>query len=146
MAIATVFTAALAKQLLTYISGHTLKMALIKASAAGSYGKDTASYATLTGNSDEVSGTGYSAGGKTLSGVTVGQGGTDNFVSWITFDAVAWTTASFTARGALIYDTNLSDVAVATIDFGADLTVASGTFTVTPPATGYQTAALRLAV
>ena len=105
----------------------TIKIALFTSSA--SLGASTTAYST----SNEVSGTGYSAGGETLTSRTVSTTGTTAF-----FDAddPTWTSASFTARGALIYNSTNSDKAIAVLDFGGDFTVSSGTFKIVFPAAG----------
>ena len=105
----------------------TIKIALFTSSA--SLGASTTAYST----SNEVSGTGYSAGGETLTSRTVSTTGTTAF-----FDAddPTWTSASFTARGALIYNSTNGDKAIAVLDFGGDFTVSSGTFKIVFPAAG----------
>ena len=105
----------------------TIKLALFTSSA--SLGAGTTAYST----SNEVSGTGYSAGGETLTSKAVSTTGTTAH-----FDAAdpTWTSASFTARGALIYNSTNSDKAIAVLDFGGDFTVSSGTFKIIFPAAG----------
>ena len=105
----------------------TIKLALFTSSA--SLGAGTTAYST----SNEVSGTGYTAGGVTLTSTTVSTTGTTAF-----FDAAdpEFTSASFTARGALIYNSSNSDKAIAVLDFGGDFTVSSGTFKIVFPAAG----------
>lgn len=120
---------------LNYLATGTLKMALYTAQA--SLGGDTTVYTT----SNEVTGVGYTAGGKTLTGVTVT---TANGVAYLSFDNVVWTPAAFTARGALIYNTSLGNLAVAVLDFGSDKTAASS-FTVQLPANTYTSAVVRIA-
>ena len=113
----------------------TIKIALYTSSAT--LGASTTAYTT----SNEVSGTGYSAGGVTLTGATIGTSGTTAYVD---FDDPEWTSASFTARGALIYnDTTAGDNSIAVLDFGGDFTVSSGTFRIVFPAAG-ATAILRI--
>ena len=109
------------------LAADTLKIALYTSSA--SLGAGTTAYST----SNEVSGTGYTAGGATLSSKTVSTSGTSAY-----FDCAdpSWTSASFTARGALIYNDTNSDKAIAVLDFGGDFTVSSGTFTIVLPAAG----------
>jgi hypothetical protein len=101
---------------------------------------DTVAY-TTTG---EITGTGYTAGGKVL---TVSQAPTydaSNDTAFINFANVVWNPASFTARAALIYNST-TNAAVAVIDFGSDKTnTAAGTFTVTFPTATSTTAILRL--
>ena len=105
----------------------TLKIALYTSSA--SLGAGTTAFTT----SNEITGTGYSSGGVELTNRTVSTTGTTAF-----FDAddPTWTSASFTARGALIYNSTNSDKAIAVLNFGGDFTVSSGTFRIVFPAAG----------
>ena len=109
------------------LATDTIKLALFTSSA--SLGAGTTAYST----SNEVSGTGYTAGGVTLTSTTVSTSGTTAF-----FDAddPEFTSASFTARGALIYNSSNSDKAIAVLDFGGDFTVSAGTFKIVFPAAG----------
>ena len=88
-----------------------------------------------------MSGSGYSAGGETLTSTTVATSGTTAY-----FDAAdpTWTSASFTARGALIYNSSNGNKAIAVLDFGGDFTVSSGTFQIVFPAAG-ASAIIRIA-
>ena len=112
-----------------------LKMALY--TAAADLSQATTAY-TPTG---EVSGTGYTAGGETITGAQVLLSGT---TAYVTFDNPTWANASFVCRGALIYNTSKANRAIAVLDFGADKT-ASGTFTVQLPAATAAAALLRFA-
>jgi hypothetical protein len=106
----------------------TIKIALYTSSAT--LDASTTAY-TATG---EVSGTGYSAGGVTLTGATIGTSGTTAYVD---FDDPEWTSASFTTAGALIYnDTTAGDNSIAVLSFGGDFTVTAGTFRIVFPAPG----------
>ena len=89
---------------------------------------------------NEVTGTGYSAGGQLITGVTIGT--STNGVVYVNFDNVVWNPAAFTARGALIYNTTRSNASVAVLDFGSDKTC-TNTFTVTMPVNSASTALLR---
>jgi len=113
----------------------TLKMALYTANA--SLDASTLIYTT----NNEVVGTGYTAGGNTLTNVTVLSLGT---IAYLDFDNVVWNPANFTARGALIYNTSLSNLAVAILDFGSDKTTTT-TFTVQTPANTAEAALIRFA-
>jgi hypothetical protein len=113
----------------------TLKMALYTADA--DLGAGTLIYTTA----NEVVGTGYTAGGNVLTGVTVLASGT---TAYLDFDDVVWNPAGFTARGALIYNTSLGNLAVAVLDFGADKTTTT-TFTVQTPANTADAALIRFA-
>ena len=117
--------------------GNTLKIALYTSSA--SLGATTATYTT----SAEVSGTGYTAGGATLSSQAVAFDSSNNVAY---FDAAdpAWTTATITARGAMIYNNSKSNASVAILDFGSDYTSTAGTFTIQLPSAAYNTAIIRI--
>ena len=91
---------------------------------------------------NEVVGTGYTAGGNTLTGNAISYGGT---TAWLTFSDSSWTTSTITARGALIYDSTQSNAAIAVLDFGADKTSTAGTFTVQMPVAAASTALIRIA-
>lgn len=118
-------------------TGDTFKMALYTSSAT--LGPTTTAYSAT----NEISGTGYTAGGNTL---IVSQsptsGGTTAFIS---FSNTTWTNASFTCRGALIYNSSQSNKAVAVFDFGSDKTVVAGTFTVSFPVADATNAVIRIA-
>ena len=122
----------------------SLKIALLKATASGSgtYGAATTNYSTVTGNSDETSGTGYSAGGNTLTNVTPVADGTTAICE---FNDTTWSSASFTTCGAVICNTNNSNSAVAVLSFGGDQTVSSGDFQIQFPAAAASTAIIRIA-
>ena len=121
---------------LTASSGDTFKLALFTSSA--SLGAATTAYST----SNEVSGTGYTAGGATLTSVTPT---TDGTTAVCDFSDVSFTSASFTANGCLIYNSSQSDKAVAVIAFGGDKTVSSGTFTIQFPTADASNAIIRIA-
>jgi O-acetylhomoserine/O-acetylserine sulfhydrylase-like pyridoxal-dependent enzyme len=97
---------------------------------------------TVYSTSDEVVGTGYTAGGNTLTGATVSLTGTTAFVD---FSDTTWTTATITARGALMYNASKSNKAIAVLDFGADKTSTSGNFVVQFPANDASSAIVRIA-
>ena len=123
----------------TATSGNTFKIALYTSSA--SLGASTTAYST----SNEItnsSGTAYTAGGATLTSVTPTTSGTTALCD---FADVSYTSASFTANGALIYNDSQSDKAVAVIAFGSDKTVTSGTFTIQFPTADATNAIIRLA-
>jgi len=117
--------------------GDTLKIALYTSSAT--LGATTSAYTT----SNEVSGTGYTAGGATLSSQAVAYDAT-NQVAF--FDAAdpAFTTATITARGALIYNNSKSNASIAVLDFGSDFTSTAGTFTIQLPSAAHNTAIIRI--
>lgn len=112
----------------------TIKIALYTAEA--DLGADTDSYTT----SNEVTGTGYAAGGVVLTGATVQSSGSTAYVS---FNNATWASSSFTCRGALIYNSSKANRSVAVLNFGADRTVTNQTFTVTFPANTADSAIIR---
>ena len=123
--------------------GDTFKIALFTSSA--SLDASTEDYSTT----NETSGAGYSPGGETLTGQSV-TGGSSASTAYVDFADAQWTSASFTANGALIYNTTTdggssTTDAVCVLAFGGDFTATSGTFTVQFPAPGTSTAILRLA-
>jgi len=109
------------------LASDTIKIALYTSSA--SLDASTTAYTT----SNEITGTGYTAGGVTLTTQTVG---TSDTTAYFDADDPTWTSASFTARGALIYNSTNSDKAIAILNFGGDFTVSSGTFRIVFPAAG----------
>lgn len=88
-----------------------------------------------------ASGAGYTTGGKALVGFTVTSDGVVAILDWTTDPA--WTGATFTARGALIYNSTRSNKAVAVLDFGGDVTATAGTFTVVLPSPAAATGLIR---
>ena len=98
------------------------------------------------GPSNEVSGAGYSSGGNTLTNTGVG---TTTVTSFTDFSDTSWTSASFTARGGLIYNSSTvtgltTNAAVCGITFGGDKTVSSGTFTIQFPTNDSSSAIIRI--
>src|SRR5210317_2206791 len=111
--------------------GHTFKIALYTSSAT--LGAATTDYA-VTNEITNDAGSAYSAGGETLTNTGVGLTSTTAFTD---FSDVSWTSASFTANGALIYNT--------TTDGGTDTTATNGTFEIQFPANDSSNAIIRLA-
>ena len=125
--------------------GHTFKIALFTSSA--SLGATTTDYST-TNETTNTSGSAYTAGGETLTGQSV-TGGSSASTAYVDFADAQWTSASFTANGAMIYNTTTdggsgTTDAVCILAFGYDSTATNGTFTVQFPAPGTSTAILRL--
>ena len=122
----------------TASSGNTFKLALYTNSA--SFTAATTAYTS----SNEVSNSGsYSAGGGALTNVTPTSSGTTALTD---FADLAFTSATITARGALIYNsTTAGDPTVAVLDFGADKTSTTGTFTIQFPAADASNAIIRIA-
>ena len=118
------------------VASDTLKMALYTAYAT--LDQDMTAY--TTGN--EISGTGYTAGGETLSNVTINSGSNTVYVS---FSNVVWSPAQFTTRGALIYNATKSNASIAVLDFGSDkIQTGNNTFTVNLPPDTESSALIRI--
>ena len=116
--------------------GSTFKLALFTSSAT--LGASTTAYATT----NEVSGTGYSAGGNTLTRVDPSTDGTTAITD---FSDTTFSTATITANGALIYNSSASDKAVIVLAFGGDKTSTAGDFTVQFPTADASNAIIRIA-
>ena len=123
-------------------TGDTFKIALYTSSAT--LDASTTAYSVT----NEVSGTGYSAGGQDLTNVNPTTSGTTAFTD---FADETWTTATITARGALIYNStpnttsiSVSNPAVVVLDFGADKTSTAGDFTVVFPTADASNAIIRI--
>lgn len=115
------------------ISSYVYKIALYTANAE--LNENTLVYTTQ----HEVVGSGYTAGGETLTKVAPSLNGS---TAVVTFNNVTWNPASFTTRGALIYNAT-TNAAVAVLNFGEDKT-AVNTFTVTFPVADANTAIIRI--
>ena len=121
----------------TASSGNTFNLALYTSDAT--LNKSTTAYTT----SNEVSGSGYTAKGNALTSVTPTL---DSSTAVCDFADTSFTSASFTARGCLIFnDSATGDPAVCAIDFGSDKTVTSGTFTIQFPTADASNAIIRIA-
>lgn len=119
----------------------TFKIALYTSAAA--LGAATTTYTT----SNEVSGTGYTAGGNTLT-ISVPPTSGVNFqgaiTAYVSFSSATWGSATFTARGALIYNSTQGNKSVAVLDFGSDKTVNNDTFQVIFPTPDANSAIVRI--
>lgn len=113
------------------LATDTLKIALYTGNA--NLNEATTEYTTA----NEVSGTGYAAGGVALTGVTINSSG---FTAYVDFDNVVFN-AAVTARCALIYNSSKANRSVAVLDFGSDKT--SANFTITMPANTASSALIR---
>jgi hypothetical protein len=111
----------------------TIKLALYTSSAT--LDENTTVYSVT----NQVVGTGYSAGGVVLTGVTIN---TANNVVYVDFNDAVWNPASFTAAGGLIYNASKSNKSIAVLSFGADK-IATNTFTVQMPTNSSSSALLR---
>ena len=143
MAITSTLTTSFKKELLEAVhnfknsGGSTFKLAMYTNSA--SFTAATTAYTT----SNEVSGTGYSAGGGTLTRVDPTSSGTTGFTD---FADLTFSSSTITARGALIYNDSASgDPSIVVLDFGSDKSSSSGDFTVQFPAADASNAIIRIA-
>lgn len=124
-----------------FLAQHDLSTDVIKIAlyaSAANIGPTTTVYVTT----NEITGTGYTAGGIALTGATVLL---SDGIAYVDFNDAVWTAATFTARGALLYNSSKANKAVAVLDFGADKTVAAKTFTIQTPTNVASSALLRIA-
>ena len=119
------------------ITSDTIKCALFTSSA--SLAASTTAYST---SNEVANGNGYSTGGVTLGSAAVATSGTTVYID---FADPSWTSATFTANGALIYNSSNSNKAICVLAFGGDYTVTNGTFTITFPAADASNALIRFA-
>jgi len=119
----------------TPTSPYVYKIALYNANA--NLNNSTTAYTTV----NEVTGTGYTAGGNVLTPVTLSSDTTNN-TAFVSFNNVTWNPANFTTRGALIYNST-TNAAVFVLNFGSDKTPTS-TFTVTFPTANSTNAIIRI--
>ena len=122
-------------------SPDTFKIALYTGDS--SIGATTTVYTTT----NEVTGTGYTAGGNTLSisvSPTSGTNLSNVITAYVSFSNTSWVSATFTARGALIYNATQGNKSVAVLDFGSDKTVNNDTFQVIFPTPDANSAIVRI--
>ena len=133
----TIFALNLLKGLEDFSSTSTqvYKIALYNANAI--LDNTTTAYTST----NEVTGSGYTAGGVTLTPISLSSDTTNN-VAYVSFSDVTWSPASFTTRGALIYNSTTS-AAVFVLNFGSDKTP-NGTFTITFPTANSTNAIIRI--
>ena len=135
MSIVQTQTTSFKKELYTAVHNlatDTIKIALYTGNA--NLNEDTTVYSAT----NEVSGTGYTAGGETMTGVAISSSG---YVAYANWNNVSWT-AALTARCALIYNASKGNKSIAVLDFGSDKT-STTTFTITMPANTSTTALIR---
>lgn len=115
------------------LTTDTLKLALYTADA--NLDASTTVYTT----SNEITGTGYTAGGAIVTGAAISSSG---YTAWVTFNNVIWTPAAFTTRCALLYNASKANRSIAVLDFGSDKTCTTS-FTVVMPGDTATTALIR---
>jgi len=120
---------------------NTFKVALYTAAA------DLGSSTTIYSTTNEIVGTGYTAGGNTLV-ISTSPTAANNTASvptaYISFNNTSWTSATFTARAALIYNVTQGNKSVAVLDFGSDKTVNNDTFQIIFPTPDANSAIVRI--
>jgi hypothetical protein len=123
--------------------GDTFKVALFRNQAAisGTFGAATTNFSQM--GADQVTGTGYTSGGFTLTNVTPTSTGTTAFVDFS--PNATFANSTITSCGALIYNSTDGGKAVAVLDFGGDKTSTNGTFTIVFPANDASNAIVRIA-
>ena len=133
----------------THVAADVYKIALIKVASVGNYGATQTNAGTPgTGvasatnlGTDEVTGTGYTAGGNTLAGFSI----SGTTVGRLDFTTSTWASSSISATGAIIYNSSKANRVVGVYDFGGTITSTNGTFTATMPAVGDATSLVRIA-
>ena len=115
-------------------TSQTFKIALFTSDAT--LDETTTAYSTA----NEVSGTGYDAGGKTLTATTSSSGAT----AFVDFGDVSWASSTITARGALIYKSGGTNPAIAVLDFGSNKSSSNSTFPITFPTADVSSAIIRI--
>jgi hypothetical protein len=145
MAITTAMCASFKQELLggTHdLDTDILKLALIKATPTGTYGASTTNYSTVTGNSDEASGTNYTTGGQTLDGATISLSGTTAIVD---FTDEVFSNVTVSADGCIIYNSSKANRAICVIDFGGTVSATAGDLTIQIPTADASNAIIRIA-
>ena len=145
MAITTAMCTSFKQELLGAVHDmdtHTLKLALIKNGMSGTYGAATTNYSDVTGNSDESSGTNYSAGGNNLDSATIAVSGTTAHVD---FTDEVFSNVTVSAAGCIIYNSSASNKAICVIDFGGTVSATAGDLTIEFPAADASNAVIRIA-
>jgi len=121
---------------------HTIKLALIKNGMSGTYGAATTNYSDVTGNSDESSGTNYSAGGQNLDSAAIAVSSTTAHVD---FADEVFSNVTTSAAGCIIYNSSASNKAICVIDFGGTVSATAGDLTIEFPAADASNAVIRIA-
>lgn len=138
MAITQTWVTSFKRQL--FLGEHDLDTDVLKIAlytSLATLGPDTTVYSAT----NEVTGTGYTAGGLTLTNVTVSQG---NGIAYVDFSNPTWAGASFTTRGALIYNSSKANKAMFVLDFGMNQTAVNENFVLDLPANNPTFALIKL--
>ena len=124
------------------LDSDSIKLALIKASPSGTYNASTTNYSNVTGNSDESSGTNYSAGGQVLDSAAISLSGSTAIVD---FADEVFANVTTSADGCIIYNAGQSNKAICVIDFGGTVSATAGDLTIEFPAADASNAVIRIA-
>lgn len=133
------------------LTSNTIKLALIKTNMSGTYGPDTQRYNDVTANSDEATGTNYSAGGQTLDSITISTNNTGDR-AFVDIANEEFSNVTVAAQGCIIYNSSVtgdngSNPAIAVIDFGGSgVAATAGDLTIEFPLVGTNgaTAVIRI--
>jgi hypothetical protein len=123
------------------LDSDVLKVALIKVSPAGTYNKASTNYSDITGNTDEASGTGYTAGGQILDSASITLSGD---VAFVDFADEVFVNATISATGCMIYNVSNGNAAIAVFDFGGTISSTNGDFTIVFPTPDASNAVIRI--
>jgi hypothetical protein len=126
-------------------AADTFKIALFKGTVTGTYSAATTNYSDMTGNTDETTGTGYTAGGNTLTISNVPTSGASPLTTaWLSFSNTSWTTATISSSGAMIYNSTQGNRCVCVLSFGGIVSSTAGTFTIQFPTAAASTAIIQI--
>lgn len=148
MAITTALATSFKQELLEALhdfnltGGNTFKIGLFKQTTTGTYGVASTNYSDVTGNSDEASGTGYTAGGQNLTNVDPTTSGTTAYTD---FGNITWASSTIDSDGAFIYNSTNGNRMVSVHDFGGTKSSNNGDFTIQFPTPDASNAIIRLA-
>ena len=120
----------------------TLKIALIKASPTGTYGAATTNDSDVTDNTDEATGTNYTATGQALDGATISTSGTTALVD---FTDEVFSDVTVSCDGCIIYNSSKGNRAICVIDFGGTVSATAGDLTIEFPTADASNAIIRIA-
>ena len=128
-----------------FVAGYKLSTDSVKCALYTSSATNSAS-TTAYSSTNEITGTGYTAGGNPLSGWSSGTGTSTGGVptAFFSWSNVSWTSATFAAASLVIYDVTNSNASILVYDFGGTFSVTSGTFTIIFPTNDQNNAIIRL--